>query len=116
MLLPDFNLDYLETFMGILAVAVGIYISVSTRKKALRESDKAHNEAIESITRAAKNIVDANQNEMDHLRVGDHEHASYINYLLEGIFKLHVQIRAFEIDPVFHPLPIQIYNKKEPHK
>lgn len=114
MQVPYINLEHLDTLMGLLAMAAGIYISLTTRRKAHSEADKAHNEAVESLTRAAKNIVESNQLEMEYLRVGDVQHEGYINYLLEGIFRLQQQIRGMGAEPVFNPLPIQIYNKKSP--
>lgn len=114
---PDISISSLESLLGILAMAVGIYISVTTRRKALNESAKAHNEATESLTRAAKNIVESNQHEMDRLRIEDMQHEGYVNYLLEGIYRLQAQVRRLEGRPVFNPLPLRMYleNKKDLH-
>jgi hypothetical protein len=113
----DMNIPALESRLGILAMAVGIYISITTRRKALNESEKAHNEATESLTRAAKNIVDSTQHEMERLRVEDILHEGYINYLLEGIYNLQQQLKAHDIKPTFNPVPIRIFldNKKDPN-
>jgi hypothetical protein len=107
------NLPSLESLLGILAMAVGIYISWTTRQKAVNESKKAHDEATESLTRAAKTIVEANQYEMDRLRAEDVQHEGYINYLLEGIIQLHHQIKRLDVTPIFTPLPLRVYIDKE---
>lgn len=100
------NIPVLEAIIGLVAMLAGIGVSLSTRRK-------THNDAAESISRAAKNIVDANTVEMERLRVEDVLHESYINYLLGGIIKLQRQLRRHGLRPVFSPLPIRVYIEKE---
>lgn len=100
------KLPNIETIVSILVSLVGMSISLSTRRK-------AHADAADSITKAAQNIVTANQHEMDRLRVVDIRHEKYINYLLEGIIRLQRQLRRHKLKPNFNPLPFLTFIEQE---
>jgi len=95
-----------ETVIGILVSLVGVYISLSTRRK-------NNSDAAQTITNAAKTIVEMNQEELSRLRVEDVSHENYINYLLIGIAKLHKQIRKLKQRPSFSPIPFTLFIEKE---
>jgi hypothetical protein len=101
-----YNLS-ISDLAAFISASVALLLAFSTRRKAMAE-------ASESISNAAKTIVDTNSEEMKRLSATNHQYQIYIEYLLQGISRLRGQLLRHHLSPVFTPKSFTEYKEKHP--
>jgi NurA-like 5'-3' nuclease len=97
----------LENLAAILTACVGIYLAVATRKK-------TESETAATLVRAAKEMTELHNSEIDDLKDSESFLKEYIEYLLNGMEKLTNQIKRKKFKPSFRPVSLEKFMKNPP--